>query len=335
MDFRELPAQPPQHHQQPPLYNHQQQLAYNYQQPLVPSQSHFYTPQILLNNDNFNHNISDIIRQQNTSSFHVPQNPLDSPSPSSGFKSTGVSTELAIKRRGRPRKYDNISLHDSDKSSKKRHAGSGKKKLDALGSAGVGFTPHVITVDQGEDIASKIVDFSQQGPRTVCILSANGTIWNVTLRQTAMPSSTKSYEGIFEIITLSGSYSLSDDNGSLNQIGSLSVSLSGPDGQVLGGVVAGELIAATPVQVIVGSFITDSRKLKSGVFPTQPPSIISFGASGPEVSPMKEGSSESLGASGYSQLSKTTGPYCSTNEPMTPLFSNITWENSTLNMHPN
>lgn len=59
------------------------------------------------------------------------------------------------------------------------------------------------------------------------------------------------YQGNFEIISLSGSYSLSDDNGSLNQVGSLSVSLSGPDGQVLGGVVAGELIAATPVQVIL------------------------------------------------------------------------------------
>lgn len=51
-------------------------------------------------------------------------------------------------------------------------------------------------------------------------------------------------------MTLSGSYSLSDDNGSLNRTGSLRVSLAGPDGQVLGGVVAGELIAATPVQVI-------------------------------------------------------------------------------------
>lgn len=73
---------------------------------------------------------------------------------------------------------DNISLHGSDKYSKNWHVGSGKKKLDALGdslklfpelailcllelrmnfelvclsgAAGVGFTPHVITVDEGE-----------------------------------------------------------------------------------------------------------------------------------------------------------------------------------------
>lgn len=37
-----------------------------------------------------------------------------------------------------------------------------------------------------QDIASKIMAFSQQGPRTICILSANGAICNVTLRQPAM-----------------------------------------------------------------------------------------------------------------------------------------------------
>ncbi|RVX14532.1 AT-hook motif nuclear-localized protein 10 [Vitis vinifera] len=45
-----------------------------------------------------------------------------------------------------------------------------------------------------KDIASKIMAFSQQGPRTVCILSANGAICNVTLRQPAMSGGTISYE---------------------------------------------------------------------------------------------------------------------------------------------
>lgn len=87
-------------------------------------------------------------------------------------------------------------------------------------------------------------------------------------------------------------------------------------------------------QVVVGSFFTDGKKLKYEDFPTPPPSMISFGASGPEVSPMKERLSESLDGGGCSHLSKTTGPYCSTSEPMTTLFWNITWENSTMNMHP-
>jgi hypothetical protein len=45
-----------------------------------------------------------------------------------------------------------------------------------------------------QDIASKIMAFSQQGPRTVCILSANGAICNVTLRQPAMSGGSVTYE---------------------------------------------------------------------------------------------------------------------------------------------
>ena len=36
--------------------------------------------------------------------------------------------------------------------------------------------------------------FSQQGPRTVCILSANGAISNVTLRQPATSGGLVTYE---------------------------------------------------------------------------------------------------------------------------------------------
>lgn len=45
-----------------------------------------------------------------------------------------------------------------------------------------------------QDIASKVMAFSQQGPRTVCILSANGAICNVTLRQPAMSGGAVNYE---------------------------------------------------------------------------------------------------------------------------------------------
>nr|KJB51655.1 hypothetical protein B456_008G227100 [Gossypium raimondii] len=131
-----------------------------------------------------------------------------------------------------------------------RPPGSSKRQMDALGGVGgVGFTPHVITVEAGEDIASKVMAFSQQGPRTVCILSANGAISNVTLRQPAMSCGTVTYEGRFEIISLSGSFLLSENNGSHSRSGGLSVSLAGSDGRVLGGGVAGMLHAASPVQV--------------------------------------------------------------------------------------
>ncbi|KAK3041601.1 hypothetical protein RJ639_000735 [Escallonia herrerae] len=224
----------------------------------------------------------------------------------------------------------------SAKRSRGRPPGSGKKQLDALGVPGVGFTPHVIEVTAGEDIASKIMAFSQQGPRTVCILSANGAVSNVTLRQPATSGGTVTYEkllallvvglspevsgkesttrttgvtevlekepdtltrgvtrwftkpqlsvtrspavklqslskltrlvafdlqGRFEIISLSGSFLLSESNGNRSRTGGLSVSLAGSDGRVLGGGVAGMLLAATPVQVSLCLSVSLSRSL--------------------------------------------------------------------------
>ncbi|KAF2316330.1 hypothetical protein GH714_041671 [Hevea brasiliensis] len=216
---------------------------------------------------------------------------------SSPPSSTGMrfSMEPAKKKRGRPRKYTpdgNIALGLSptpissspnslvhadpgggtpgvaseppSKRNRGRPPGSGKRQLDALGGVGgVGFTPHVITVKAGRsnsDIASKIMAFSQQGPRTVCILSANGAICNVTLRQPAMSGGTVTYEGRFEIISLSGSFLLSENNGSRNQTGGLSVSLAGSDGRVLGGGVAGMLMAASPVQDIASKIMAFSQQ---------------------------------------------------------------------------
>ncbi|KAK8512661.1 hypothetical protein V6N12_075231 [Hibiscus sabdariffa] len=165
--------------------------------------------------------------------------PTPPPPPSGGSASSPTSTKKA---RGRPPGSVN------------------KPKLDTLGSGRVGFTPHVITVKVGEDVSSKIMSFSQHGPRAICILSANGAISNVTLCQPATSGGTVTYEGRFEILSLSGSFLLSENGGQRSRTGGLSVSLSGSDGRVLGGGVAGLLTAASPVQVVVGSFITDNKK---------------------------------------------------------------------------
>ncbi|CAE6215556.1 unnamed protein product [Arabidopsis arenosa] len=144
-----------------------------------------------------------------------------------------------------------------------RPPGSSKKQLDALGgTAGVGFTPHVIEVKTGEDIASKVMAFSDQGPRAICVLSASGAVGRVTLRQASHSSGIVTYEGRFEIITLSGSFLNYEVNGSTNRSGNLSVSLAGPDGRIVGGSVVGQLVAATQVQVIVGSFVAEAKKPK-------------------------------------------------------------------------
>ncbi|XP_020265413.1 AT-hook motif nuclear-localized protein 10-like [Asparagus officinalis] len=174
--------------------------------------------------------------------------------------------------------------------------------MDALGSGGIGFTPHVITVKAGEDVYSKIMSFSQHGPRAVCILSANGAISNVTLRQAATSGGTVTYEGRFEILSLSGSFLLSDNGGQRSRTGGLSVSLAGPDGRVLGGGVAGLLTAASPLQVVVGSFIADgpkeSRPMSAADQSAAPAKFASSTMTGASSPPSRGTMSESSGGPG-------------------------------------
>lgn len=56
-------------------------------------------------------------------------------------------------------------------------------------------------------------------------------------------------QGRFEILTLTGSYTISDNGGIKSRTGGLSVSLASPDGRIIGGGVAGLLMAASPIQV--------------------------------------------------------------------------------------
>ncbi|KAJ0973467.1 hypothetical protein J5N97_021426 [Dioscorea zingiberensis] len=200
-----------------------------------------------------------------------------------GSNVVGGGEDLATKKRGRPRKYgpDGMSLAlsptfsssplspGSDFTAKRgrgRPPGSGKRQLlAALGewfaySAGGNFTPHIVTIAAGEDVAARIFSFSQKGPRAICILSANGAISNVTLRQPGSSGGTLTYEGRFEILSLSGSFAMTDNSGVRSRTGGLSVSLAGPDGRVVGGGVAGQLLAASPIQVVVGSFMPNTFK---------------------------------------------------------------------------
>ncbi|KAL7597334.1 hypothetical protein Lser_V15G30116 [Lactuca serriola] len=390
MDSRESLAQPPSLQRHQPHHQRQLPPAMMMQPNPFNSHHHHHLPNNSNTAPTNNNSIISPDSLQQRFAFDGPDQYGDGSSPPGGFRAGGFSIEPARKKRGRPRKYSpspdgNIALAlapapvttgataagggggqlessndgatatpNTDPSAKKhrgRPPGSGKRQLDALGAPGVGFTPHVITVKAGEDIASKITAFSQQGPRTVCILSANGAISNVTLRQPAMSGGSVTYEGRFEIISLSGSFLLADSNGNSqgNRSSGLSVSLAGSDGRVLGGGVAGSLVAATPVQVVVGSFITDAKKPKSsgGTAAAPPANMLNFGsgpgsvpgASPPSDGPSSESSEESGGGGGGgggSPLRRPTpGSYNNPSQqqpPPMPMYSNMGWPNSTMNM---
>ncbi|KAI8539581.1 hypothetical protein RHMOL_Rhmol09G0193800 [Rhododendron molle] len=124
-----------------------------------------------------------------------------------------------------------------------------------VGNVGQGFTPNTLNVAAGEDVYQKIMLFMQQSKSEICILSASGSISNPSLRQPATFGGNITYEGRFDILSLSGSYIHTELGG---RSGGLSVCLSSTDGQIIGGGIGGPLKAAGPVQVIVGTFVIDA-----------------------------------------------------------------------------
>ncbi|GMP96031.1 hypothetical protein CsSME_00044851 [Camellia sinensis var. sinensis] len=224
------------------------------------------------------------------------------------------------KKRGRPRKYgpdgtvtmalspkpisssapSPVIDFSAAKRGKVRPVGSASKQhkmeVDNLGdwvacSVGANFTPHIITVNAGEDVTMKVISFSQQGPRAICILSANGVISSVTLRQPDSSGGTLTYEGRFEILSLTGSFMPAETGGIRNRSGGMSVSLASPDGRVVGGGVAGLLVAASPVQIVVGSFLAGNQheqkpkkqKTESIATSTQPTAAIPISSTSTEI----------------------------------------------------
>ncbi|KAG8363386.1 hypothetical protein BUALT_Bualt19G0017000 [Buddleja alternifolia] len=196
-----------------------------------------------------------------------------------------MSSSSDRKKRGRPRKYKpdesaskafssiQISSPATGKSyleeEKPRPMSSEKKQRNKVGaeklddwidcSTGYSFLPHVITVNTGEDISTKIMEFSLQGPRAVCVISGSGTVSNVTIRHPSSSGGTLTYEGLFEILSFSGSFTPMEMPGSkYGRSGMMTISLSGADGRVVGGLIAGLTIAATPVKVVVASFLLSS-----------------------------------------------------------------------------
>ncbi|KAE9461312.1 hypothetical protein C3L33_06765, partial [Rhododendron williamsianum] len=160
-----------------------------------------------------------------------------------------VGPEVTTRRkRGRPRKHHQLGSPDSSaspvslgpKRGRGRPPGSGKlQMLASLGelgdTAGGNFTPYALAIQTGVDIAGVLSSFAQKGARSFCILSAVGC-------------------GRFELLTLSGSYTCTATGNVQREIGRLSVSLANPDGSVFGGTVVGSLVAAMPIQLILGSF---------------------------------------------------------------------------------
>ncbi|KAL6967081.1 hypothetical protein U1Q18_032887 [Sarracenia purpurea var. burkii] len=126
----------------------------------------------------------------------------------------------------------------------------------AVDIAGGNITPHAITINIGEDIVEQLLSFAPRGPCSICVLSAIGPISIVDVCPVGyLGVGILGYEGRFELLTLSCSFAFTEMGGGLEcKTGKLSASLANPDGSVFGGAIAGSLIVAGPIQLIIGSF---------------------------------------------------------------------------------
>ncbi|XP_071710286.1 AT-hook motif nuclear-localized protein 27-like [Rutidosis leptorrhynchoides] len=114
------------------------------------------------------------------------------------------------------------------------------------------LSSHVLEVCVGADIVESLDAFARRKGRGVSVLSGSGVVNDVTLRQPSDPSN--------NVVTLHGRFQLLSISGTVlpppappNASG-LSIFLDGGDGQVVGGIPVGHLIASSQVILIATSF---------------------------------------------------------------------------------
>ncbi|KAK8494547.1 hypothetical protein V6N13_139947 [Hibiscus sabdariffa] len=110
---------------------------------------------------------------------------------------------------------------------------------------------HILEVGNGCDVFDCVANYARRRQRGICILSGSGTVTNVSIRQPAAAGAVVTLHGRFEILSLSGSFLPPPAPPGAT---SLTIYLAGGQGQVVGGSVVGELMAAGPVIVIASSF---------------------------------------------------------------------------------
>lgn len=120
------------------------------------------------------------------------------------------------------------------------------------------MSPYILQVPSGIDVVEAINSFCRRKGIGFCVLSGSGSVADITLRQPspAAPGSTITFHGKFDLLSVSATFFPPPPRNSLSPPVSnfFTVSLAGPQGQIIGGFVAGPLVAAGAVYVVAASF---------------------------------------------------------------------------------
>ncbi|KAG0449726.1 hypothetical protein HPP92_027158 [Vanilla planifolia] len=117
--------------------------------------------------------------------------------------------------------------------------------------AGFGaFRTQVLEIPPGNDVAESIATFARglEVQAGICVLAGYGPVSTATIRQSFCDEAL-SVRGCFDILSISAVFLPPR-----RVAGSMSLSLAGPQGQVVGGIVAGPVVSARKVVVVMASF---------------------------------------------------------------------------------
>ncbi|XP_051145592.1 AT-hook motif nuclear-localized protein 1-like [Andrographis paniculata] len=110
----------------------------------------------------------------------------------------------------------------------------------------------ILSVNEGEDLLAKIFNATTTEPGIVFVITTTGTLSRATIRLPAEHGEPRIYEGPFHILSMVGSFVPSRGGLQSGNDGRLSTALLQPDGTAFGGIVAGPMIAASSVQIVLG-----------------------------------------------------------------------------------
>jgi predicted DNA-binding protein with PD1-like motif len=115
--------------------------------------------------------------------------------------------------------------------------------------------PYILEIPGGGDVSGALAGFARRRGLGVCVLAGTGAVADVSLRHPSEGGAATVFRGRHEILSISATYlPASISSAAPRALGGLSVALAGPRGQILGGAVAGPLMAASTVMVVAATF---------------------------------------------------------------------------------
>ncbi|XP_030542690.1 AT-hook motif nuclear-localized protein 28 [Rhodamnia argentea] len=123
------------------------------------------------------------------------------------------------------------------------------------------MSPYILEVPGGSDVVHSISSFCRRKAIGLCVLAGSGAVANFTLRHPSAspPGATVTFHGRFDILSISATFVAPQAASSTFFVpDGFKISVAGPQGQMLGGCVAGPLVAAGPVFVVAATFSNPS-----------------------------------------------------------------------------